>query len=361
MKVLHIINSLATGGAEKLIIDTLPVYHDSDTIDISLALLKGDDYPFYKSFKSSNKQIKVVELSKGSVYNPLLIFKIIPLLRQYAIVHVHLFPALYWVALAKILSGSKTKLIFTEHSTSNRRISNVVFRQFDKFIYKFYSKIICISPQVKCELQKHLGIPESKFVVVDNGVDLAKINEAVPYRKSDFGFSDNDFLLIMVAGFRVEKDHETLLKALQQLPLNFKLILVGDGERREEIIKIIEDLKISDRVNLLGIRMDVYSLLKMADLAVLSSHWEGFGLAAVEAMAAGTPVLVSNVDGLAQVVAEGGKTFPKGNVEELVREIVAISEDESLYSKMINLWKIRAKQFDIMHSIEKTIKTYLCL
>ncbi|MCH5719945.1 glycosyltransferase [Niabella hibiscisoli] len=70
----------------------------------------------------------------------------------------------------------------------------------------------------------------------------------------------------------------------------------------------------------MGQRGDVYQLIKMCDLAILSSHWEGFGLSAVEAMACGVPLIASNVSGLSQVVADGGLTFEKGNEKDLVKK-----------------------------------------
>lgn len=360
MKVLHLINWLATGGAEKLIIDTIPILSEQKDLEIDLALLDATEYPFYKDFKNTNKISKIFELSKGSVYNPFLIFKIIPLLKNYDIIHVHLFPALYWAAIAKMLSFSKTKLIFTEHSTNNRRLNNPLFRFIDKFIYKFYGKIICISPEVKKQIEMLLKIPANKLEVVTNGIDVKKIEIAPQNNRADFGYSPSDVILIMVAGFRVEKDHETLINALKLLPNNYKLLLVGDGYRRKDIEDYINRLDVVSRVQIAGIRLDVPSLLKMSDLAILSSHWEGFGLAAAEAMAAGIPVVGSNVDGLAQVIEGGGVLFEKGNIEELQRKIINIADDKEYYNKLVAAGSEKVLNFDIAELVKKTSKIYQC-
>lgn len=360
MKVLHLINWLATGGAEKLIIDTIPILSEQKDLEIDLALLDATEYPFYKDFKNTNKISKVFELSKGSVYNPFLIFKIIPLLKKYDIIHVHLFPALYWAAIAKMLSFSKTKLIFTEHSTNNRRLNNPLFRFIDKFIYKFYGKIICISPEVKKQIEKLLKIPANKLEVVTNGIDVKKIENAQQNNRADFGYSPSDVILIMVAGFRVEKDHETLINALKLLPSNYKLLLVGDGYRRKDIEDNINRLDVVSRVQLAGIRLDVPSLLKMSDLAILSSHWEGFGLAAAEAMAAGIPVIASNVEGLSQVVEDGGLLFEKGNVEDLRKKILSATHNEDYYQNLVVMGKKKVLEFDIIELVKKTANIYKC-
>ena len=162
----------------------------------------------------------------------------------------------------------------------------------------------------------------------------------------------------MVAGFRIEKDHETLLKALAKLSNEYKLILVGDGHRRKEIEDFIKLLRVEDRVTLLGVRNDVSSLLKMSDIAVLSSHWEGFGLAAVEAMAAGTPVIASNVEGLKQVVENGGILFEQGDDAELVQHIIEITEISQKRKNIIDSGFSKAKEYDIQQMVDQTIQTY---
>ena len=328
MKVLHIINWLATGGAEKLVVETLPLYNQQEDFKVDLALLDATQYPFYKDFKSDASQIKIVELSKGSVYNPMLILKILPLLRKYDIIHVHLFPALYWVAIAKMLSFSKVKLVFTEHSTGNRRLHNRIFRIIDRFVYSFYSKIICITPEVRNQIENLLKIPNNRLVVVNNGINLNKIKTIKAHKREDFGYVAEDCIIVMVAGFRIEKDHETLIASLKYLPENYKLLLVGDGYRRGDIETYIQKLNLHYRIQMLGIRSDVYALLKMSDITVLSSHWEGFGLAAAEGMASEIPVIASNVEGLAQVVEEGGVLFEKGNVKELAKKIRILFEKQ---------------------------------
>lgn len=132
MKVLHVINSLATGGAEKLILDSLPIFNNK--LKTNLFLLDAKNTPFLKQLKS-NKKIVVYPSFKVSIYNPLHIIKLIKLLRNYDIVHVHLFPAQYWVAVAKLLSFSRVKLVFTEHCTTNSRMDNFFLRKINKFIY----------------------------------------------------------------------------------------------------------------------------------------------------------------------------------------------------------------------------------
>lgn len=358
MKILHIINSLHTGGAEKLISETLPLFQ-KEGLDVSLALLNGSCTPFYEELKN-NSSIRIYNLGMGTVYNPTVILKIIPLLKKIDVIHVHLFPSLYFVALASWISKSKSSLVFTEHSTDNKRLQNKFLSTVDRAIYSRYNKIICITPQVKSVLKHKLSIRDKKLEVIENGINIKKIQGAQKADRYVFNYCDSDKILIMVAGFREQKDHETVIRAIKLLPAEYKLLLVGDGVRRTTIEEYISSLQLNDRVKLLGVRTDVYSLIKMSDFSVLSSHWEGFGLAAAEAMACGVPTIASNVDGLSSVVENGGILFEKGNIDDLKNKILMLENDE-VYKHYSKLGIEKAKQYDIKLMINKLQDLYKVL
>lgn len=354
MKILHIIDSLGTGGAEKLIVDTVPILVEKGN-KVDVLLLNGEKTPFYTELESRNC-CTIYSLGE-SFYNPLYIFKIIPYLFKYDIVHVHLFPAQYFAALAKIFCKKRQKFIFTEHSTTNRRLENNKFKIIEKFIYRFYDSIICITPEVKKVLIQKLAIPNDKLIVIENGVNIDKINEAKPLKREQMGYKHDDILLIMVAGFREQKDHDTLIKTLSFLPEKYKLILVGGGEREKNIRLLTTSLGLQNRISFLGIRSDVYSLYKMCDIAILSSHSEGFGLVAVEAMACGIPLIASNVPGLAQVVSDGGLLFHKGDSNDLKKQIFDL-EDSNYYYQIAEKGRLRSQQYNIKKLVDKTLAIY---
>lgn len=354
MKVLHVINSLDTGGAEKLLIDLIPRLQ-KEHHQVDLLLLNGMRTGFYDCLY--NLSNGVIYHLGSSYYNPLYIFKIIPYLRKYDILHVHLFPSQYMVVLAKILSFSSVKLVFTEHNTSNRRLHNKKISWLERFIYRHYHKIICITAEVKEVLVDKLGIAAAKLIVINNGIDLETIHAAKVYDRQSFGFSRDQKLLIMVAGFRHQKDHDTVIRAMRTLPTPYQLIFVGQGERDVELRQLVAELGLTDRVYFLGVRTDVYPLIKMADVAILSSHWEGFGLAAAEAMACGIPTVASNVSGLAQVVANGGILFEKGDVSDLIECIIAL-ENLTYYKQVSVQGMEKAKNYDIQSMVQSTMEVY---
>jgi glycosyltransferase involved in cell wall biosynthesis len=358
MKILHVINSLATGGAEKLILETIPLLKQRG-VEVDLLVLNGNEYPYMKQLEQLNC-CSIYSLGNGSLSNPLLIFKITPYLKKYDLIHVHLFPTQYWVVFAKLLSFSKVKLVFTEHSISNRRIQNKWFKYIDRFVYSFYSKIICITDEVEEAIKRHTLLEKCRFKVIENGVNLRTIGEAFALDKKSLQYSiqESDKLVVQVAGFRIEKDQKTVIRAIQYLDTNVKLLLVGDGSLRNESEQLVNELGLQERVFFLGVRNDVPSLLKTADISIVSSHWEGFGLAAVEGMAVGKPVIASNVLGLSNVVNGAGILFENGNERELAKIVNELFNDENYYNQVANKCRERAKIYDINYMIDKTIELY---
>ena len=362
MKILQVINSLGTGGAEKLIVDTLPSYVNQG-LDMDLLLLFDNNFGFTKQLQNLDI-CKIFVLNKSGnakkIYNPLLIFKIAKILKNYDLAHIHLFPSSYLVVIANRLNGNKTKLIFTEHSTSNRRLKNKVLSLIDKKIYKAYSAVICITEEIKEILQKHTGLPANHFEIIANGVDVDNVKNALAYKKSEIhpNLSSQDKILIQVAGFRYPKDQRTLINAIALLPDFFKLILVGKGVLEEECATLASEIGVQDRVFFLGLRYDVPKLLKTADIIVLSSIHEGLSLSCIEGMASGRPFIGSDVSGIKEVVQGAGILFPVGNAKVLTAEIVKLINSPKLYDEIAIQCQERAKLYDIENMILKHIELY---
>ncbi|UMB60346.1 glycosyltransferase [Lutibacter sp. A80] len=355
MKVLQVINSLHTGGAEKLLLESIPLYVKQG-IKMDILLLNGSETPFLTALKKQ-ECCRIFSIGKGWVYNPFLILKIILYLKHYDVVHVHLFPALYFVALAKIMSFSKVKFVYTEHNTNNKRRRFYVFKLIDRIIYENYKKIITISNDVELSLKKHLKTRKSKFIRIQNGVNFQKFSKVNAYKCSDF-FSIEDKILIQVSSFTHQKDQVTLIKSLTALPEQVKLLLVGEGELKERSEVLVQKLKLTTRVKFLGIRMDVPQLLKTADICILSSKWEGFGLVAVEGMSCGKPLIATNVPGLNQIVKGAGLLFPVGDEKVLAKHIMDLLHTKNYYNKVANACLERSKKYDIELMVNKHIALY---
>jgi glycosyltransferase involved in cell wall biosynthesis len=358
MKIAHLINSLATGGAEKLVVETVPLYQQAGiTTDVIVA--NGTNHPFTQQLHASSKT-KIISLGLGSVYNPLLIFKLMRLLNNYDIIHVHLFPVQYFAVVAKWLCRAKVKLVFTEHNTTNRRIHKWYLKYLERKIYTTYSKVICITNEIKNIYEHYLPNFKDKWKVIHNGVNTTFIQNGIALDKNtiDNGIFSNDILIIQVAGFRMQKDQPTLIKAIQLLPPHFKLILVGEGVEREKCQQLVQQLKLSERVFFLGVRMDVPQLLKTADVVVLSSKYEGLSLSSIEGMASGKPFIASDVPGLSDVVSGAGVLFECGNEQELAAHIQTLINNSDYYQKIATACQQRAQEFTIEKMVTAHIEMY---
>ncbi|WP_304343515.1 glycosyltransferase [Chryseobacterium koreense] len=359
MKLSIIINSLNIGGAEKLVADSFPLIKEKIE-ETQLIVLKNSPSFIAKQLDQKGKHVKF--LYKGSLYNPFLIFKLIPILRKSEVVHFHLFPTLYWVVIASMFVRNKPKLIYTEHSTHNKRRDSKIFKFLDRLVYKRIDKIVSISKDVDTNIKDHLGQTfESKVSLIHNGVDLQTITSATAYHKSDLGFENPDILLLQVSSFRWQKDQATLIKALKSLPSDYKLLLAGDGPLREEMENLVKELELTGRVQFLGNRPDIPNLLKTADIIVLSSKHEGLSLASIEGMASGKPFIGSDVPGLSEIVKDYGVLFPRGNSQQLAEKIEKLRNDKSYSGEVVEKCLARASQFDLSIMIDKHIDLYRSL
>ncbi len=360
MKVLHVINSLEVGGAERLIIDSLSLYKERK-VDVDLLLLK-DGVASYDA--KLGKGVNIIRLSTSNLYSPFIVFKLFKYLKKYDIVHAHLFPTIYWVTLAKVLSTAKTLLVYTEHNTHNRRRDIYFFKVFDRFIYSHFSFIGCISTATRENLLLHLRLPKDtgRVETVLNGIDLKRFKLSNFQNMSDFGFFKNDsFVLLQVSSFSKQKDQLTLINSMNYLPPNVVLLLVGDGGQKAECAKRVEELGLEGRVKFLGIRFDVPKLIQYCDVSILSSHYEGFGLAVLEGMASKKAVISSNIPGVEEIVKEAGLLFEKGDEQDLARKILMLYNDPVLKELTAERCYQRALKYDINTMVDKYSEIYVNL
>lgn len=363
LKVLHIINNLGSGGAEKLLEDMLPIMNDTKYIQTDLLLLSDKGNVFGKELKDKRVNIDVIPIKQPK--NPLNIFYIKCYIENggYNIVHAHLFPTLYWTSIAsRLVYRNKPKFIYTEHSTYNKRRNKKDIRFLERFIYSNFDRIISISDSTQENLINWLKVSvvnRDKFTIINNGINMDRFKNVEPYDKIQINgkFTDKTKLLCMVGRFSEAKDQSTIIKAIKDIPGDIHLLLIGEGLLKDYNKKLAKDIGVSNRVHFLGFRDDVERILKAVDIIIQSSNWEGFGLAAVEGMAAGKPVIASNVDGLRKVVEGAGLLFEKGDIEGLCTKINELLEDRRYNNIRYNCLE-RAKIYDIKIMVDKYIEMY---
>ena len=353
MKILHVITSLRTGGAEHLMVDLLPRLCDLGN-EVELLAFDGTRTAFYEDLEQKGIKIHSLDIG-GNVYHPRNIFKLREFISRYDIIHTHNTACQLFVPIVKMLKCTKVKLVTTEHSANNRRRGKWYLKPIDKWMYSRYRYIICISEQPADNLRKHIGAKDN-IVVVNNGVDVARFM----YPIKDISQNET-FVTTQVSSFNDAKDQDTLVKAIKELPYNYRLQLVGDGIRRPIVEGLVNTLGIKDRVDFLGIRTDIPEILKLSDIVVLSSHWEGLSLSSIEGMASGRPFIASDVDGLHEIVKDAGILFPHGDYKQLAKEIKQLCNNPVHYNVVARECQERAKQFDISIMAEKYNELYKSL
>ncbi|MBZ5647585.1 MAG: glycosyltransferase [Acidobacteriia bacterium] len=349
MRILQVIDSLQLGGAEVLLRD-LALRWQKSGLEVDIAVLRTTGSPLEQELSQAG--IRVFPTGGGEIYSLSQVRALAKLLPGYDLIQVHLFPAQLWVAMAAKLARTKAPLVTTEHSTLNSRRQKRSFHAVDRWMFRQYRKVICISEATANVLREWVPETARNLQVIPNGVDAARFREATPACKKDVVGCDAP-VVVNVGRFEPQKNHTCLLRAMMRVP-DAHLVLIGEGPLRPEAEDLARKLGIAERVHFLGRRADVPQLLKMADLYVQPSRFEGFGLAALEAMAAGIPVVASTVPGLASVVAGAGVLVPAGNEKRLAAEINSILRSPERREQLCRAGGRRAQEF----TIERTADLY---
>lgn len=342
-----------------MMVDLLPLLKDRGH-EMGLLLFNGADAPLKEEWAATG--IPLFELThpediedKWATYGPWNIVRLMKYVKKYDIVHTHNTACQFYTPIAKLLSHTHAKLVTTEHNTTNRRRSMGWYKPIDRWMYRRYDAIICIADQTSKNLEQHIG-HNSAICTIYNGVNINKFIK--PIKNID---RQERFIITMVAGFRLQKDHATLIKALSRLPDRFSLQLVGRGETEQEMKALCGDLGLDQRVSFMGMRSDVSDILDSSDVIVLSSHWEGLSLSSIEGMASGRPFVASDVEGLREVVAGAGVLFPQGDDEALARAIQELCENPARYKEVATACQERAKRYDISLMADGYDKLYRSL
>ena len=163
-----------------------------------------------------------------------------------------------------------------------------------------------------------------RIVSIHNG-----INQDAPLSVPD---ADGTVRLVCVARFSPQKSQALLVRALEGVDEPWHLTFIGDGPLEDEVRRMVADRGLNGRVDFLGARDDVDSILARSHIFVLPSNWEGFPLTILEAMRAGLPVIASDVGGVREAVVDGatGYLIPRGDVHALAERLRRLISDNGL-------------------------------
>ncbi|MFA5644637.1 MAG: glycosyltransferase [Patescibacteria group bacterium] len=310
IKILYIIPSLSSGGAERFILDLIYSL-DKNIFEPSLLLFDKKGL-FYD--EAINKGIKIETLKKNFKLDLFNFYKIYKYIKKEkpAIVHTQLGGDIYGKLATKLIGG--IKIVSTEQNVLQN--DNIVNTFLKKITANFSDKIIAISSAVKDDIIARYKLPASKVELIPNGVNIEKFN------KTEKDSSDNKKIFLGSIGRLVpQKNFSLLFQALSLVDnKNFECQIVGEGELKTKLEQEINLLGLSDKVKLLGSRNDINNFLVKLDFFVLPSKWEGLGVVLLEAGLAKLPVLASATGGITDIIKDDqtGKLFKNNDLASLV-------------------------------------------
>lgn len=319
MKVLFLITGLGIGGAERQVVDIADALSRQGH-EVAICYLTGPalTIPNSKAIDIIGLQIKKSVSGFIKAY-----FDVRRIIRSFSpdVVHSHMFHANILARLVR-LSIRIPRLICTAHSTNEGG-------KLRMFAYRATARLSDVTTNVSAEavlaFEAKGAVAPGSMLAVSNGIDTERFRSSVAARRalrSKNGVDENTKIIVSIGRLVKEKDYFNLLRAYSFVLKNdicTQLWIIGDGDLKSALVRESAKIGISDHVHFFGIQRNVEDWLNAADIFVLSSEWEGFGLVVAEAMACEKVVVATNAGGVSEVLGDTGFIVP-------IRDSIALAE-----------------------------------
>ncbi len=314
--------------------------------------------------------VEVILLTLCQPYHFGEVFRLWRLLRthQVDILHSHMFYASLFASPTGRLGGAPV-VVETPHVREQWR-KGKWHRNFtiDRAAGHCVHYYIAVSEANARYLTDEKGLPQDKIIVIENGSDLSRFRPdrpAPPGLRESLGFLNSDPVVLMLARLEEQKGHRILLDAVPNVLAEFpdcRLVLAGDGRLRRELELQAAGLNITSRLRFVGYQDNAPDWLALCDFTVLPSLYEGLPLAAIESLAAGKPVVASNVDGVPEVVVheKNGLIVPPNDPDALAKAIRRLLREPALlksFARHGRDWVM--KRFQIQRQVQATQDLYI--
>lgn len=363
MKILYGITSSNWGGAQENVFQLIS--HRLKKND-NVVLVVGNKGALTAKVKSEFPQVKIYIINT-MVRNinfikdikSMVTFRKIIRKEKPDIIHLHSSKA---GVIGRIAGGNnKAKTIYTVHgwpftNKDGSVLKNSIFSFIERSLSSVTDYYICVSRYDEC-----LGVKKKIFSKGENNYET--IHNAIKKHNDVFRrgkLAGGALNIIMVARFSPQKDQEGLIRVLSKLDKkSYKMTFVGDGPTLAKNKALCERLNISDRVNFLGFKENVISLLNQNDLFILSSHYEGLPYSIIEAMSTGLPIIASNVGGNNELVANNVNGYLYDSYKDLYLRLRELIGDKEKVKKMgEESYRMFEDNFQIEKQMKKVDKVY---
>lgn len=252
------------------------------------------------------------------------------------ILHTHLFDPSVVALQAGLLAGTRVRVMTRHYSDYHTRINKKWHVRLDQMCTRLSHAVIAVSQHTADHMTEAEKALRSKIHVVLNGIDFDRVKPSTDGARErirrEFG-GDDGYLLLIVARLHPEKGHRYLFEALPEIQRRVerpvRLLVAGTGTFDAAYKQEVRSLGIEDSVSFLGFRKDAADLMAAADLLVLPSLAEAFGLVLTEAIYLGTPVVATRVGGIPEIVEDGrdGILVPPADSPALAEAISGLLSD----------------------------------
>ncbi len=360
MKVLHFISGGETGGSRKHVITLLSQFPKGQA---SLAVLQEGAL----SEEARAAGIDVHLFKQSSRYDLSVLNKLAGFIREngYDILHTHGPRAnLFGVYLKGRVN---VKWVTTVHSDPKldfmkSGLKGAIFTKLSLYALNRMDYYFAVSETFKQNLVS-LGIAADKIKTVYNGIEFTS-QKAEPVSRKSLGLGEDDFVMTMVARLHPIKGHELVFEAIKSLEKpDMKLVLVGDGPIKEELITKAKSMGVEEQVKFLGFRQDVDSIYASSDLGLLASYSESFPLALLEAANQHVPLVTTDVGGVRELVTEDetGWIVPTGDAKALASafsKAYSASKNGTIKEMGKKLYHYASSRFSLQQLCKETLETY---
>ena len=346
MKVAHVHRMRGIGGSERHLLTLLPALAERgvEPVFIGLDDPAWDPRDFYDALT-----VPAVRIPAPRDIDPLLLARLVRALRA-DVAHTHLVHADLYGGVAAQLRG--TTLVSTKHNDDPFRTG--AFRFVERGLSRLADRVVTISDSLHRFTVERVGVPANKVETIHYGLDEpprawgTNPTDAVP---------EGARILLSTSRLTSQKGIDVAIRALSSLPADTVLVVLGEGPERAALERLARELGVDARVFLPGRVPDVAAWLRRASAYVQPARWEGFGLAVLEAMVCGLPVVATNVSSLPELVADGetGVLVPPDDPAALARGIErALSEPG-----MGDAGRERARSaFSVAQMADRTVALY---